>query len=69
MVEHFRINENEYFELLIYSIYISGLQQMAGKLVNIKLHTRRLQRVVKDSRSVCTCDCRRANVTDSKHLS
>lgn len=36
---------------------------MAGKLVNIKLHIRRLQRVVKESRSVCTCDCRRPNVT------
>ena len=39
--------------------------QMAGKLVNIKLHTRRSQRVVKDSRSICTCDCRRANLTSS----
>lgn len=38
-------------------------RMMAGKLVNIKLHTRRSQRVVKESRSLCTCDCRRANST------
>ncbi|EEF42357.1 probable arabinosyltransferase ARAD1 [Ricinus communis] len=38
-------------------------RMMAGKLVNIKLHTRRSQRVVKESRSVCTCDCKRANFT------
>ncbi|KAI4320652.1 hypothetical protein MLD38_034108 [Melastoma candidum] len=38
-------------------------RMMAGKLVNIKLHTRRSQRVVKESRSICTCDCRRANST------
>ncbi|CAL1413045.1 unnamed protein product [Linum trigynum] len=40
-------------------------RMIAGKVVNIKLHTRRSQRVVKESRSICTCDCRRpaANVT------
>ncbi|CAH9110951.1 unnamed protein product [Cuscuta europaea] len=38
-------------------------RMMAGKLVNIKLHTRRRQRVVKESRSLCTCDCRRPNTT------
>lgn len=38
-------------------------RMMAGKVVNIKLHTRRSQRVVKESRSICTCDCRRANIT------
>ncbi|XP_044483584.1 probable arabinosyltransferase ARAD1 [Mangifera indica] len=38
-------------------------RMMAGKLVNIKLHTRRSQRVVKESRSICTCDCRRPNNT------
>lgn len=36
---------------------------MAGKLVHIKLHTRRSQRVVKESRSLCTCDCRIDNST------
>ncbi|XP_038700033.1 probable arabinosyltransferase ARAD1 isoform X2 [Tripterygium wilfordii] len=40
-----------------------NLAKMAGKLVNTKLHTRRSQRVVKESRSICTCDCRRANST------
>ncbi|KAE8692557.1 Exostosin family protein isoform 2 [Hibiscus syriacus] len=40
-------------------------RMMGGKLVNIKLHTRRSQRVVKESRSVCSCDCRRGNMTGS----
>ncbi|KAG8497220.1 hypothetical protein CXB51_008450 [Gossypium anomalum] len=44
-------------------------RMMGGKLVNIKLHTRRLQRVVKESRSVCTCDCRSGNNTTSSTLS
>ncbi|KAL7106688.1 hypothetical protein ACP275_06G009700 [Erythranthe tilingii] len=39
-------------------------RMIAGKLVNIKLHLRRSQRVVKESRSVCTCDCRRPNSTN-----
>ncbi|PON77534.1 Exostosin-like [Parasponia andersonii] len=43
-------------------------RMMAGKLVNIKLHTRRSQRLVKESRSICTCDCRRANLTSSSPL-
>ncbi|KAF5810079.1 putative xylogalacturonan beta-1,3-xylosyltransferase [Helianthus annuus] len=38
-------------------------RMMAGKLINIKLHTRRSQRVVKESRSICLCDCRRPNTT------
>uniref|UniRef100_A0A5B6YRX7 Exostosin GT47 domain-containing protein n=1 Tax=Davidia involucrata TaxID=16924 RepID=A0A5B6YRX7_DAVIN len=44
-------------------------RMMAGKLVNIKLHTRRSQRVVKESRSLCTCECRRANFTSPGSLS
>ncbi|KAA3457705.1 putative arabinosyltransferase ARAD1 isoform X1 [Gossypium australe] len=44
-------------------------RMMGGKLVNIKLHTRRSQRVVKESRSVCTCDCRSGNNTTSSTLS
>ncbi|KAL1539864.1 putative arabinosyltransferase ARAD1 [Salvia divinorum] len=36
-------------------------RMMAGKLVNIKLHSRRSQRVVKESRSICSCECRRRN--------
>ncbi|KAF8008840.1 hypothetical protein BT93_K2479 [Corymbia citriodora subsp. variegata] len=43
-------------------------RMMAGKLMNIKLHTRRSQRVVKESRSICTCDCRRANITSTMSL-
>ncbi|XP_024021205.1 probable arabinosyltransferase ARAD1 [Morus notabilis] len=43
-------------------------RMMAGKLVNIKLHTRRSQRVVKESRRICTCDCRRANSPTSTSL-
>ncbi|CAH1446577.1 unnamed protein product [Lactuca virosa] len=38
-------------------------RMMAGKLANIKLHSRRSQRLVKDSRSICMCDCKRPNVT------
>uniref|UniRef100_I1NSK9 Exostosin GT47 domain-containing protein n=1 Tax=Oryza glaberrima TaxID=4538 RepID=I1NSK9_ORYGL len=38
-------------------------RMIAGKLVNIKLHIRRSQRVVRESRSVCTCDCRVGNNT------
>lgn len=38
-------------------------RMIAGKLVDIKLHVRRSQRVVKESRSLCTCECRRANST------
>lgn len=38
-------------------------RMIAGKLMNIKLHIRRSQRVVKESRSLCTCACRRANLT------
>lgn len=44
-------------------------RMMAGKLVNIKLHTRRSQRVVKESRNLCTCDCRPANITSPGLLS
>ncbi|KAJ1285884.1 hypothetical protein BS78_03G312300 [Paspalum vaginatum] len=38
-------------------------RMIAGKLLNIKLHIRRSQRVVRDSRSICTCDCRVGNTT------
>ncbi|KAF3564315.1 hypothetical protein DY000_02018802, partial [Brassica cretica] len=40
-------------------------RMIAGKLVNIKLHTRRSQRVVNGSKSICRCDCWRANSTAS----
>ncbi|KFK25917.1 hypothetical protein AALP_AA8G180000 [Arabis alpina] len=44
-------------------------RMIAGKLVNIKLHTRRSQRVVKGSRSICRCDCWKPNSTASNSLS
>ncbi|PKA48694.1 putative glucuronoxylan glucuronosyltransferase F8H [Apostasia shenzhenica] len=38
-------------------------RMIAGKLVNIKLHVRRSQRMVKGSRNLCTCDCRPSNTS------
>eukprot|EP00262_Sarcandra_glabra_P009978 TRINITY_DN24820_c0_g1_i1.p1 TRINITY_DN24820_c0_g1~~TRINITY_DN24820_c0_g1_i1.p1 ORF type:complete len:263 (-),score=43.68 TRINITY_DN24820_c0_g1_i1:154-876(-) len=38
-------------------------RMIAGKLLNIKQHIRRSQRVVKESRGLCTCDCKHANST------
>ncbi|XVF56578.1 hypothetical protein PTKIN_Ptkin06aG0132400 [Pterospermum kingtungense] len=75
-IRELRRNLAEYSRHFVYSNPAHPLgpedlvwRMMAGKLVNIKLHTRRSQRVVKESRSVCTCDCRRANITsDSKLL-
>ncbi|KAK7264003.1 hypothetical protein RJT34_31604 [Clitoria ternatea] len=43
-------------------------KMMAGKLVNIKLHIRRSQRVVEGSRSRCTCECRPSNVTNTASI-
>ncbi|XP_052198688.1 probable arabinosyltransferase ARAD1 [Diospyros lotus] len=43
-------------------------RMIAGKLMNVKLHTRRSQRVVKESRSMCTCECKRANMTSPPGL-
>lgn len=40
-------------------------KMMAGKVVNIKLHSRRSQRVVEGSRNVCTCECRPGNITNT----
>ncbi|PIN23509.1 Acetylglucosaminyltransferase EXT1/exostosin 1 [Handroanthus impetiginosus] len=44
-------------------------RMIAGKLMNLKLHIRRSQRVVKESRSLCTCECRRSNSTSPVPLS
>ncbi|GMH09112.1 hypothetical protein Nepgr_010952 [Nepenthes gracilis] len=44
-------------------------RMIAGKLLNIKLHIRRSQRVVPESRSMCTCECRRANFSSPRPLS
>nr|CAB3474584.1 unnamed protein product [Digitaria exilis] len=38
-------------------------RMIAGKLLNIKLHIRRSQRVVRESRSICACECRVGNTT------
>ncbi|XP_010251775.1 PREDICTED: probable arabinosyltransferase ARAD1 [Nelumbo nucifera] len=38
-------------------------RMIAGKLLNIKLLIRRSQRVVKESRSLCTCECKYKNIT------
>ncbi|KAM0849229.1 hypothetical protein ACQ4PT_053862 [Festuca glaucescens] len=38
-------------------------RMIAGKLVNIKLHIQRSHRVVRESRSLCTCECRVGNIT------
>ncbi|CAI9087037.1 OLC1v1021001C1 [Oldenlandia corymbosa var. corymbosa] len=44
-------------------------RMIAGKLGNIKLHIRRSQRVVKESRHICSCECRRPNTTTPVSLS
>ncbi|KAJ0979021.1 hypothetical protein J5N97_014495 [Dioscorea zingiberensis] len=38
-------------------------RMIAGKMLNIKLHIRRSQRLVEGTRSVCTCDCKHSNAT------
>ncbi|KAJ0979044.1 hypothetical protein J5N97_014518 [Dioscorea zingiberensis] len=38
-------------------------RMIAGKMLNIKLHIRRSQRLVEGSRGVCTCDCKHSNAT------
>lgn len=75
-IREMRKNLAEYSRHFVYSSPAQPLgpedlvwRMMAGKLVNIKLHTRRSQRVVKESRSVCTCDCRRGNTTGSNPFS
>ncbi|KAB2071666.1 hypothetical protein ES319_A08G238300v1 [Gossypium barbadense] len=74
-IREMRRNLAEYSRHFVYSNPAQPLgpedlvwRMMAGKLVNIKLHTRRSQRVVKETRSVCTCDCRRSNSTHSNPI-
>ncbi|XP_027160948.1 probable arabinosyltransferase ARAD1 [Coffea eugenioides] len=69
-VREFQSNLAKYSRHFLYSHPAQPLgaedlawRMIAGKLVNIKLHIRRSQRVVKDSRSLCTCECRRPNIT------
>ncbi|XLR62289.1 hypothetical protein HN51_005588 [Arachis hypogaea] len=40
-------------------------RMMTEKVVNIKFHSRRSQRVVQGSKNVCTCECRPGNVTNT----
>ncbi|XP_022718579.1 probable arabinosyltransferase ARAD1 isoform X2 [Durio zibethinus] len=75
-IREMRMNLVKYSRHFVYSSPAQPLgpedlvwRMIAGKLVNIKLHTRRSQRVVKESRIVCTCDCRRGNITSSNPLS
>lgn len=75
-IEEIRQNLAKYSRHFLYSSPAQPLgpedlvwRMMAGKLVNIKLHTRRSQRVVKESRNICMCECKRANsTTSSGHL-
>ncbi|VVA96283.1 unnamed protein product [Arabis nemorensis] len=43
-------------------------RMISGKVVNMKLHTRRSQRLVKGSQSICRCDCWQPNSTVSNPL-
>ncbi|KAF6163873.1 hypothetical protein GIB67_024728 [Kingdonia uniflora] len=69
-IREMRVNLAKYARHFLYSSPAQPLgpedlawRMIAGKLSNIKLHIRRSQRVVKESRSLCTCDCRKTNLT------
>lgn len=71
-IKRMRANLAKYMRHFLYSSPALPLgpedltwRMIAGKLSNIKLHIRRSQRVVKESRSLCTCECKRANITSS----
>ncbi|KAL1822367.1 hypothetical protein ACET3Z_009145 [Daucus carota] len=75
-LKEMRINLAKYSRHFLYSHPAQPLgpedlawRMLSGKLVNIKLHTRRSQRLVKESRSVCSCDCKPANFTSARPLS
>jgi hypothetical protein len=53
----------EYVDFTITVYLFVPEMQIAGKLVNIKLHIQRSHRVVRESRSLCTCECRVGNIT------
>ncbi|XP_058080092.1 probable arabinosyltransferase ARAD1 [Magnolia sinica] len=70
-IKEMRVNLAKYSRHFIYSSPAQPLgpedltwRMIAGKLLNIKLHIRRSQRMVKESRTLCTCDCKRANTTN-----
>lgn len=70
IVKEMQSNLVEYSRHFIYSSPAQPLgpedltwRMIAGKLVNIKLHIQRSHRVVRESRSLCTCECRVGNIT------
>ncbi|KAI3910544.1 hypothetical protein MKW98_027826 [Papaver atlanticum] len=70
-IKEMRINIAKHMKHFLYSHPAQPLgpedltwRMLAGKVSNIKLHIRRSQRVVKESRRLCTCECRPAkNIT------
>ncbi|KAI3984277.1 hypothetical protein MKX01_011231 [Papaver californicum] len=70
-IKEMRINIAKHMKHFLYSHPAQPLgpedltwRVLAGKVSNIKLHIRRSRRVVKESRRLCTCDCRPAtNIT------
>uniref|UniRef100_A0A1D1XPK1 Putative glucuronoxylan glucuronosyltransferase F8H n=1 Tax=Anthurium amnicola TaxID=1678845 RepID=A0A1D1XPK1_9ARAE len=69
-IKEMQMNLSKYSRHFLYSSPAQPLgpedltwRMIAGKLVNIKLHIRRSQRVIRESRSLCTCDCKRSNIT------
>lgn len=56
------------FQVNVFMSCYCCVKQIGGKIVNIKFHIRRSQRVVKESRRLCTCECRRPNITMSSSL-
>ncbi|OVA13805.1 Exostosin-like [Macleaya cordata] len=66
-IREMRANLAKYMKHFLYSHPAQPLgpedltwRMIAGKVSNIKLHIRRSQRVVKESRTLCTCECKRA---------
>ncbi|MCL7033521.1 hypothetical protein MKW94_005702 [Papaver nudicaule] len=64
-IKEMRVNIAKHMKHFLYSHPAQPLgpedltwRMLAGKVSNIKLHIRRSQRVVKESRRLCTCDCR-----------
>lgn len=69
-IKELQVNLGKYSKHFLYSSPAQPLgpedltwRMIAGKLVDIKLQIRRSQRLVKESRSLCTCECKKANIT------
>ncbi|CAN8236170.1 unnamed protein product [Cochlearia groenlandica] len=74
-IKEFQNNLAQYSRHFLYSSPAQPLgpedltwRMIAGKLVNIKLHTKRSKRVVAGSRSICRCNCWGPNSTASRSL-